>query len=484
MRCELTNLFFPALKFDPVHCDSIVLLIKGANKFDLNKELFVNGKSTPFSILKQTGPDLWLLAGKEPFEPWENVVAFEAGVNRLSELRIYPSFKKDPRKLQGPDRHPLTGRPTESKTLALQFIKNSLNSSKHSSFSGIFYPAYDLDHHTYRLPSWTWCSAEAIKDLLEEYRISSEKPFLSLAESSTQNLLKFQVKDGEEQGGFMVRWDYWEDSPIGIVPWLAPNDSAFIGSYALLPMYVETGNKVYLESAIQIGEWIIRRGIDQNGRIYGGFRLDTKTWEKDWLYVDAGFTMTIFYGLWKVTHDERWRHYLRLITEDFINRFFSPKGYFYARWESPNFLRKIIFTRGQAWALDGIIAAYLGLKDPRYIETALHCSRFLTDRQKQDGSWNYHRNPPVGPCSKAIPILAYHFLRLYRICGDKSLYQAARRSLDWCEKNQYRGSDPRALGGIHGQNEEGCIVGVRGVDNIFTYANAYYVMALNLWNEI
>jgi lantibiotic modifying enzyme len=291
------------------------------------------------------------------------------------------------------------------------------------------------------------------------------------------------VRDGEESGGFMVRWDYWEDSPIGVVPWLAPNDSAFIGSYALLPIYKETANEVYLKSAIEIGEWIIRRGIDSNGRIYPGFRLDKKTWERDWLYVDAGFTMTIFYVLWKVTHDEKWKHYLRLITEDFIRRFYSPQGYFYSRWESPNFRAKNIFTRGQAWALDGMIAAYLGLNNSRYLEIALHCSKFLIDRQNQDGSWNYQCNRFTGPCNKATPILAYHFLRLYKICGDKTLKQAARHALDWCEKNQYRGSDSRALGGIHARNDEGCIVGVRGVDNIFAYANAYYIMALNLWTE-
>jgi len=479
--------FFPSLYYDPAKCDFILMKIKGKPE-----KFLINGVASDYEVIKGTH---FLKFDTNNFEPWENIVFTN---HSIKNILIYPGFYVDTeREIELPigqqnfkirsidglyEQDILTKKLKRYDNSSWNYIFNARNTCIKSRFYNTFFSAYDLDNKTYRLNSWVWSSAIVVKALLEEYALTKKEEYLIIAKETGDALLGFQKQEGPEAGGIMVRWDVWQDSPTGIVPWLAPNDSAIIGSYAFLPLYQETKDTRYLEAAMKIGEWIIKNGMSEEGRLYAGYREDIGIWDKSWLYVDAGFAGTLFEGLYEITGEVKWKKTLKLFIDDFIKLFWCEDGYFYKNWTYPNQKDRNIYARGQAWALDGLISAYKVLKEEKYLEKILACADYLVEHQNENGSWNYLLNiKDSGECNKGTPIIAYHLFRLSNFTKKtEKYYNSARKAMEWCEANQYKGSDTNAVGGIHAYNTEGCIVGVRNTDTIFTYANAYYILARNL----
>lgn len=483
--------FFPSLYYDPAKCDFILIKIDGKPE-----NFSINGVASNYDVIKGTN---FLKFNTDNFEPWENIVFTNSFVKKLS---LHPGFYVDmEREIELPIGHQnfkirSTGGRYEqdisTKKLkwydnpSWNYIFNARNTCIGSRFYNTFFSAYDLDNKTYRLNSWVWSSAIVVKALLEEYALTKKDEYLKIAKETGDALLRFQKQDGPEAGGITVRWDVWQDSPIGIVPWLAPNDSAIIGSYAFLPLYQETKDNKYIQAAIRIGDWIIKSGMTKAGRLYVGYREDLGVWDRSWLYVDAGFTGTLFEGLYEFTGEVKWKKTLKLFIDDFIKLFWCDDGYFYKHWYYPNQMVRNIFARGQGWVLDGLISAYKVLKEEKYLEKILACAGYLVEHQNENGSWNYLLNiKDSGECNKGTPIIAYHLLRLSDFTkNSEKYYNSAKKAIEWCEANQYERSDSNAVGGIHAYNIEGCIVGVKNTDTIFTYSNAYYILACNLLRRI
>lgn len=483
--------FFPSLYYDPSKCDFVIMNINGKPE-----NFFINGVASGYDVIKGTN---FLKFNTNNFEPWENIVFSDQRVKKIS---LYPGFYIDSEKeielpvghqnfkirsIDGSFEQELPAKKTEQyDNPSWNYILKARNTCIGSRFNNTFFCAYDLDNKTYRLNSWVWSSAIVIKALLEEYSITKNDDYLEISKETGDAILKFQKKDGQEAGGIMIRWDVWLNSPAGVVPWLAPNDSAIVGSYAFLPLYQETGDNKYLDASIKIGEWIIENGMSKEGRLYVGYREDIGIWDKSWLYVDAGFAGTLFEGLYEITGELKWKKTLKLFIDDFIELFWCQDGYFYRNWTHPNQIDRKIYGRGQAWALDGLISAFKVLKEERYLEKILACADYLVEHQNENGSWNYMlNNKNSGECNKGTPIIAYHLFRIGAfISNPEKYYYSARKALEWCEANQYKGSDTNAAGGINAYNTEGCIVGVHNTDTIFTYGSAYYLLARNLLRRI
>ncbi len=506
-RCHsITNSLPVPLYYNPAACDFVVMKIHGRNINDV--ELFVNGRPISSRCLALERNIVYLVCEKGPFEPWENILSFP-GLYKISCVSLYPGFKASS---EISDFCPLfsgnyklktmEGRiikefhfeqveneniPEETDKRALEYILRSFNDFDGSRFKGTFLPAFDLTYKTYRLNSWIWISGIVIKLLCKVYQDTGVEKYHSLAIQCGEYILKNQISKGPNKGAFMVRWDIGVDSPIGIIPWLAPNDAAFLATHGLLSLYNLTHDESYLNSAFDVGHWILNQGMEPSGQLYVGFRLDRNEWDKSRLYVDAGFTAILFEALYNLTKEKKWKDALKIFIDFFIQKFYVDEGFFYKTWFDSGKMDRNIFARGQAWALDGLISAFSLFEDKKYLDVILKVARYLVKKQNSNGSWNYFLNfRLLGECAKATPIIAYHLLRIYEICFEEEILLSAQEALIWCRNHQIESNHKvkQARGGIHSFTYEGASSSMREVDTIFTYSVAYYLLALERLKHI
>lgn len=94
----------------------------------------------------------------------------------------------------------------------------------------------------------------------------------------------------------------------------APRDAA-TGAFALLSMYLKTGEKELLERALQFGEWYSTSGSDNEGYPWDDFDLPsgigTSNKRGDW---QSGGAL-IYYQLWKITKESKWKNALKRVLD-------------------------------------------------------------------------------------------------------------------------------------------------------------------------
>jgi len=451
--------------------------------------LYLNGKPMTHCSEQNSGTNVFFLT-KNALEPWENILTIpaESPEKKLDFVLEYhiDAVTGVPDQINDTDWGDFSFEKNIHIRAAWGFIQNSYNNSKESEFRGTFYPCFDNTNATYRLNSWIWCSAIVVEALFDEMNmhIEFQSKAYEIAKSVGDVLLDRWDRDNKSAaGGVVIRWDISPSSPIGIVPWRAPNDIAFIGAYAFLPLYHATLDKKYLHAALEMGRWILENGFLPNGHLFAGYRDDLSHWDRSWLYVDSGYTSKLFARLYLATNDIFWKNAAIQFIDWYIENFYSKSGFF--KWVWPwRFWNsgKKIFTRGQAWALDGVLSAYQISGDKKYLEIARQVAFTLLKYQNDDGSWPYIlTRHSSGPCNKGTPILAYHLLRIYELTGEDFFGDSARKAIQWCENNQCLIEIQHfEYGGIFSKNEEGSIVGQANVSTAFLYASAYYSMAKNL----
>ena len=473
------------LRYDPAKCDLVLVRLAGRGTVRA-----VNGQ--PVRATKVRGTH-FLAFAPAPFEPWENVLWVDPAVR---EVELHPAFSHRSRVdaalllgdvpfrlldiaggiLPSPAAH---SRPL-AEASPLAFIMRSFNGASGSAFRNTFHACYDLTQRTYRLNSWVWCSAAAVKALLSEWSRRADKSVYQMAERVGKALRERQLTAGPNAGGIEVRWDLdaRRGDSYGIVRWLAPNDTAFIASQAFLPLYEATGEAEYLEAARRAASWIRDQGMHGSGRLRAGCDATTGRWDDSWLYVDSMFVAGLFAGLAVLDRDGPWQEVLRSTLDDAVRRFSLPNGLFAKTWRSSGGLDTVKWARGQAWALLGLLDGYGAVPTERWLERAIECANALLGLQNDNGSWNYLMDDPSsGECAKATAILAYNLARLFKATGAAAYQHAAERALSWCQLHIYDGDDSCARGAITSHTAEGCIVGTRDVNCAFLYSAAYYLMA-------
>ncbi len=473
------------LRYDPAECDLVLARLEGRGGVRA-----VNGQ--PIRATKVRGTQFVAFAPL-PFEPWENVLWVDPGVR---EVQLYPAFRDrsrvDAALLLGdmPCRlldiagetfpSPAVPRRPPSEASPLAFIMRSFNEASGSAFRNTFHACYDLTQRTYRLNSWVWCSAAAVRALLSEWSRTGDRSVYQMAVIVGDALRERQLTTGPNAGGVEVRWDLdaSRGDSYGIVRWLAPNDTAFIASEAFLPLYDATGETAYLEAARRAATWISEKGMHRSGRLLVGCDAATERWDDSWLYVDSMFVAGLFAGLAVRDRDGPWQEVLRSTLDDAVRRFSLLNGLFAKTWCSSVELDTVKWARGQAWALLGLLCAYEAVPTERWQARAIECADVLLCLQNRNGSWYYIMDDAgSGECAKATSILAYNLTRLFKVTGSSAYRQAAERALDWCQLHIYDGDDSCARGAITSHTTEGCIVGARNVNCGFLYSAAYYLMA-------
>jgi len=460
------------------------LSFRTSNKVKLNS-ISINGNVVD---VKPGGSGFEWVCDSRFFFQWENIVAFPTNQNpgniifhnSLPELNSYSTFSD----------YPHCNLDTDATINASwDFIFNSKISGKNMN-NGLYYACYDATNRTFRLASWIWCSAIVVKAILDTewlYPDSQNDILIEQANLIGNRFLElWNASKTTADGGLVIRWDVSKTSEIGFIPWRAPNDVSIIASYCFIPLYQRFGNVEFLDAAIEIGHWIVKKGMCRNGRLFVGYRDDLNEWDKTWLYVDAGFTTKLFASLFKLTKQQLWSEALNKFNDWFFLNFSRDDGLFHTFWPKRFWQpRNHIFSRGQAWVLDGILSSYEVNPEKKYVDIAYRCCKRLAEMQSSDGSWPYLlHNPASGACNKGTPILAYHFLRLYQLKPHKWLLDSADKALTWCQTVMSKDIQAPLYGGIFSLNTEGSITGSANTSTAFVYSSAYYILAKKLREQL
>lgn len=340
------------------------------------------------------------------------------------------------------------------------FIDSSIIPSGYRN-SGFHFGGYILDKiNEWCLPSWIWTNAAIVR----MYCMSGE---LLKAES----LVKLFLDNQLDCGGWIVRNDYISD---GVVPVLAPNDSAYIANNAFLVLYKETEKLEYLEAAKKCGDWIMETARPDS-LVWTGFDMKKKKWIKNHIIVDTGFTAGLFANLYDFTGDKKYKNFLEKFIISFIDLFFDfSKGGFATSLDQNNNHFGGFFSRGQAWALEGLIPAYRVLKSEKIREIILITINNLINQQLKNGGWPYNFSKPLlGIDCKGVAVIAKNLMDWHQIETNEKIFKSAERALQWCRENTALNGDGK--GGIFSFCMEGAVVHNFYSKTAFVYTSAYAI---------
>lgn len=349
-----------------------------------------------------------------------------------------------------------------------KFIKNSCI-DKGYKYGQCHYAGFIKEKNQWCLPSWIWTNAAIVryfckyKELEEAIKLGD----LILAQQ-------------HECGGWVVRNDYTSN---GLIPELAPNDSAYIANNCCLELYFSTGLEKYIDAAKKTANWIIATARD-DGLVHIGYNMLTNSWIKDKNIVDIGFTAALFARLYNITHEEKYIIFLQKFINKYIDVFYDDKEKcFVTAVDEANKKKGGNFGRGQAWALEGLIPAFEVLNTKKIKGVIDNTINTLLEKQNRHGGWCYNlANPLMGIDCKATPLIAKSILLWSKQTEDNCLIKSVEKAISWCEKHTERVGI--AVGGIFSYTIEGAIAHNLYTNTAFVYSSCYALEVKKMLEEI
>lgn len=329
---------------------------------------------------------------------------------------------------------------------------------------GLLYTGFIKEYQEWCLPSWVWTNASSIRYYCSTGQIEKARNLGNL-------LLSLQ----DSSGGWIVRYDF---SQREVKPLLAPNDSAYIANNAFISLYKATKEQKYLDSAVRCADWIIDTAR-YDGMVYFGYDTLKRKWERDHNIVDVGFTAGLFAELYSITKEDKYLSYLRTFTATYIRLFYdSDKKWFFSSLCEDDKARGAGFSRGQAWALEGLIPAYTVLQDERIKFIIEDTIASVISKQSPDGSWaNDTKMPSLGADCKGTPIIAYS-LQKWLLLNPRiptgmstSIRSSVEKAMNWCALHTIKNGI--GAGGIYSYCYVGAIVHHHCTSTAFVYSSAY-----------
>lgn len=339
---------------------------------------------------------------------------------------------------------------------------------------GLLYTGFINEYQQWCLPSWIWTNASSIRYFCRSNQVDKAE-FLGNKLLSLQNF----------RGGWIVRYDFESE---GIKPLLAPNDSAYIANNAFVSLYKATNEPKYLKAAVQCADWIMN-SARPDGMVYFGYDDFRNNWETDHNIVDVGFTAGLFAELYGITKDNRYLFYLKKFTDAYIRLFYDPElKWFLSSLDNDDKARGCGFSRGQAWALEGLIPAYCVLKDAKIKTIIEDTISSVIAKQNADGSWaNDVGHPDLGADCKGTPIIAYSLQKWLllnpniRVNIHNRIQTSVDKAMKWCACHTIKNG--LGAGGIFSYCYVGAIVHHRCTSTAFVYSCAYALELLDMQNS-
>lgn len=346
---------------------------------------------------------------------------------------------------------------------AVKSWMNFVESSKigeSRQYSGFHYAGFILEKGCFCLPSWIWTNSSIVRMYATVGNIQEAVKLCNL-------LMTKQL----DCGGWVVRNDYRGRKPV---PVMAPNDSAYIANNALLSVYYLTRDAQYLSKAKLCADWIMATARN-DGLLYTGYNLDEGKWNKDNIIVDTGFAAGLFVNLSLLTEAPQYKSFLIRFLKRYIELFYDPQLHGFATSiDSQNKKQGGMFSRGQAWALEGLIPAYRLLKSDSLRKVIEDTIDNLIKHQNKDGSWPYNLTRVLmGNDCKGVPVIAMCLYEWYSMTNDQRILSSVIRAYKWCCSHTLIEGPGR--GGIFSFDVEGGIVKDMYSSCAFVYASAYAI---------
>lgn len=325
--------------------------------------------------------------------------------------------------------------------------------------TGYYHTAYIKEEEKWCLSSWLWTSAAIGRVLC----LLNDPDGIDIAD-------RF-VEDQLLEGGWVVRYDIIDGELIRLA---APNDSAYIANNSLLSAYRLTKNEKYLSAATKCADWVMTSS-QPNGLVPFGYNVDSMEWITDHNIVDIGFTAGLFCELYKITKEEKYKKFAIDFSESYIKSFYDKNiGLFSTYINSRGEKRGGYFSRGQAWALEGLIPVYEICNDNKIFDLIEKQALIICNHQLRNGGWpcNFQGlRQLMGEDCKGISCIAKSLLNWSRLSNNReTLEKAVEAACHWCEIH----TDEKT-GMILSYSTDGAIEHSQNTSTGMLYANAYAI---------
>jgi len=352
---------------------------------------------------------------------------------------------------------------------------------------------YDYDSNTYRRSHWIWASGPSIKLLLETAKnvpeITSDIPAKELRQvaleigKAGQN---FQDKDPNSPtyGIVTSRWKEIKrnlEQHAGFEKYYSIADALWLIGWGWMPLYHDTADKSFLEGSKLLVD-VTKKLLDEYEIIPMDYIQSEQRW-KDYTISEAGFGPEGIVEVYFETKDEIVKSTGVTYIERLLNRFQQENGLWARKFKfNPSeFTPSIKHTRGQGWAMEGLISSFRTTKDDKYKELATRMANVLMKYQNKEGYWSYLFDQPankVGISEKGTALWSHLFYRLYDITKNPEHLKTARKALNWCLENQYSGSDIEGYGGIIGLTSQSGVTYRNWFPLACSYTSAFFGLAV------
>jgi rhamnogalacturonyl hydrolase YesR len=342
------------------------------------------------------------------------------------------------------------------------------------------------------MPCWLWSDAPAVSAFLSLAKRTSDpalrEQYQQAAVGIGEVFLRTQVRnpDDEIYGALVSRFRYYGKTTRSFHELCGMNDTSFSVKWALLPLYQYTGERKYLDASRLALDW-----VEKNARILhfvpSHYYHEDKVWENR-AFVDTGFCPEGFSAYAALEKNQGYENTACFLMERFLSQFRLPGGFFGQNYIPGQGVDNRLFTRGQAWVLEGLLACFRMTHNDIYINEAKNLARLLMRTQRNDGCWPYllgYGEPQQaelegsGICEKATAVLSYIFTEMYQITDDDSFRITASKAVHWCENNMVI-TTGEGYGGIMARSLSSGITGLPFLDVATGYANAFYILAKDM----
>ena len=297
---------------------------------------------------------------------------------------------------------------------------------------------------------------------------------------------KFQPKDPNHPAYGIVtsRWkEIGEklEQHAGFEEYYSIADALFLVGWGWMPLYRETGDNQILEDS----KLMIERAqklLDTYEVVPMDYIVSEKKW-KDYTISEAGFGPEGICEVYLETKDEVIKATGELYINRLLNKFQQEDGLWARKYNfnPEKIIPSIKHTRGQGWAMEGLISSYTMTKDVKYLKLAERMAEVLMKYQNEGGFWTYNFDKPVsdvGISEKGTALWSLLFYRLYEINNKQEYLETARKALLWCMDNQYMDTDMEGHGGLIGKTSQSGVTYRNWFPLACSYTSAFFGLAV------
>lgn len=355
-----------------------------------------------------------------------------------------------------------------------------------SPMYGSLFLFYDLEARLHRTDYWTWGGSQYVKMALDAMKVPeirsmySKDKMVEILELIGKVYLRYQVREEghPSRGSFLV---IWSRGHKGYTKWVGTSDSGVIIRWALIPLFMATGDSKYLEAA---EFWCAEKAkILDTVDILPHYYLYDEDRFNPGILDETGWDPEGHASLYEVTGKEEYRESARLFMDKHMKVFQREDGLWQRNynWVTGKTGETARMVRGCGWAMEGLLAMNRMYPDSIYLEYAIRMANHLVENQHPDGSWSFVFNlepEDTGITEKGTALWSLLFYQLYDATGNEKYLETARYALIWCLDNQYTGPDPEAVGGLVGRTNAS-MVGIRHYyDATCAYTTGFFGLAI------